>query len=161
MLALMIAKTVLAILAAVLTGQTPPVPEAPVRDTLDVYCYETMQLNTWTGVLSERGGDGVGPSHFMLDRASGAFVEGMVGSKAFATGSGRYALQPSNPWYPDRLTGAIPGRTIFYGLDQNRSGMAVVVHAPAFVTVYTCQDIEPPRSSAYGYEGWGLPLTPQ
>ncbi|KAA5802388.1 hypothetical protein F1654_11235 [Alkalicaulis satelles] len=157
----MMTITSLAVLAAALTGQTPPVPEAPVRDALDVYCYETAQLNAWTGVLSERGGEAGGPDHFMLDRASGAFVEGKTGSKAFSTGSGRYALQPPDPWYPDRITGAIPGRTIFYGLDQNRAGMAIVVEAPAFVTVYACQAIEPPRSSAYGYEGWGLPVIPE
>jgi hypothetical protein len=135
----------------------PPPPPAP-RPAYDLYCVQTGWLNAYTQHWSaaDRHDEG-GVAFFILDRRGGAFADGQTGSAAFITDTGRFSLHQYASGSAGELAGAAPGQTLLYHPRRAAAGLAMRTRHGQ-VSLFDCEDIDPPVSSPYVFERFGRPL---
>jgi hypothetical protein len=146
-------------LAAALLVQGPASAYQPApRPAYDLYCVQTGSLNAYTQRWSPADPHGEGGlAFFILDRLSGAFADGQTGSAAFITDTGRFSLHQYASGPAAELAGAAPGQTLLYHPRRADAGLAMRTRHGQ-VSLFDCEDIEPPVSSPYAFERFGRPL---
>lgn len=147
------------LLAAALLAQSADSERRPEpRPAYDLYCVQTGWLDAYAGrwTLSDRQ-DEDGRGFFILDRRTGAFVDGQTASRAFITDSGRFNLHRSGSGTGAEIAGAAPGRTLLYHPRRDEPGLAIrTAHGAA--ELFDCEDIDPPTDSPFLFERFGRPL---
>jgi hypothetical protein len=147
------------LLAAALLAQSADSERRPEPGpAYDLYCVQTGWLDAYAGRWTRSDPDDeAGLAFFILDRRTGAFVDGQTASRAFITHSGRFSLHRSGTGPGAEIAGAAPGRTLLYHPRRDEPGLTIrTAHGAA--ELFDCEDIDPPTDSPYLFERFGRPL---